>query len=158
MTAALTCKWSRNKVLYWCILLHAHDSGLSLWDMDLMGYPNLSWGENCFTFKYIYIFFFFFFLPLASSTCHVALTIVTDRRSGKGTSHNVSWYPDNQGLEKEVLKKRASCSNCAETIRWFRVCSYIHRYWYLIPVTYPCPSLGMCIPTWGKYWAKCFIH
>lgn len=27
-------------------------------------------------------------------------------------------------LEKEVLKKRESCSNCAETIRWFRV----HRF------------------------------
>lgn len=33
-------------------------------------------------------------------------------------------------LEKEVLKKRESCSNCAEIIRWFRV----HRSRQVLPL------------------------
>lgn len=33
-------------------------------------------------------------------------------------------YLGGQGLEEEVLKKRESCSNCAETIRRFSVCRY----------------------------------
>lgn len=38
-------------------------------------------------------------------------------------------YPDRR-LEKEVLKKRESCSNCAEIIRWFRV----HRSRQVLPL------------------------
>lgn len=44
-------------------------------------------------------------------------TIVTDGRSGKGTLYNYNMHPDNQGLEEKVLKKRESCSDCAEAIR-----------------------------------------